>query len=1723
AALRENLINGEVLLNDVDKDILREDLGLRALGHRSTVLTAIRYLRQLSVKYQRANSAKINVYDDLQLIKSPIYSPSVPPGHGPGLPFQRSSFSFSAPSPLQAPPLASAVHTTQDPETEVNRGEKMPDESPTMQVMNEFVETQRVVEDMSKNVYPSETPVPDDEQMVPSNDLPHLRSHEYYVVDKQGKKRRKLELSNPAGTMQLVLRKGGDNHTPIAMGSRQWYMGPDKIAATGLFYPEVEGQDDECGSFLIVSPRFPTAQRLFVKGCLHHFYRQQPVNLGQDKECKRSAIFPCRKSSLESGQPEIFTLYTSRNGKVSVTKEDAAHWPQLNRKGETDLLKNPQNKDPYDYLIDKYPAKDSDEDAYPLYGESGSEGEYDQDTWREMEEEHHGPPQEKSKYLTVDEVDSIMARYIKNCEERWQTAHLPKELRRARRLWLTAKKNKIRNLQIKVLVRDVEQLEKRLKKIQQAIREQEDTKVADLEVQCQSMEQTIFNIEAQRWRISVLEQENCPPRMPVTPRRRQAKPKRQADEESLHSESSDYSSDSLQSFIDDELEDNRTSLTHPSSPDAQQFLVSDQSDTSSESDSEVPISIRRRKGKLRMGVAPSPNGDPKVVITNALPNTKPVPQSSPSPYMRVGDLTVEYIDLTRSSSESPEEDFAIETPPLNPVRPSRDNEAIPTLKIEQPPSPRSTVTPHRTLGREVLKDALPDPSDIRGISRLSWDLLEEQQDRQRLLTKLIVSLPDDEREQMAKFLPSVSRPELKRLMRQALKEILLSDANRGLDPTESKILPMRVASLYISWVNCVSLNERGILKKHVNRALADDDGFDDFADRLSSRLKHYYTTLKASSTTESSVPTEEESDQDLQLASAHTPHKKRKREVKESQEVKRNHESAQLRVALQEEQRKRLEWKMQSMGVGNNDPELQAITFVNPIIYLDSHIGQRVKPHQLSGIQFMWRELIQDKMRQGCLLAHTMGLGKTMQVISLLVSISAAAASADVSIQNQIPSYFHHSQTLVLCPSSLIENWYEEFLMWTPRKNYLGPLRKITASNTTQERLRELSAWDAEGGILIMSYDIFRTWVSNKEHKKRGKPLEEKTHVLVKKQLLEGPNIIVADEAHKMKNRNAGIAAATSGFLSKSRIALTGSPLANNLVDYFSMVDWIAPGYLGKFVEFKANYVEPIEEGLYVDSTYTERRKSLKKLQVLKEILNPKVNRADISVLEGSLPPKVEFVITVPLTDLQENAYNTYVTSLLEGDQKGDVGNARLWTWLAILSLCCNHPACFHDKLLSQANGRKSYQKTDDFDCQEIAGDESVTQAGLSESMIASQKELFAKIPDLKSPDLSHRAQILDKIISESVKAGDKVLVFSHSIPTLDYIEHVLTITNRKFSRLDGSTPIATRQAATKSFSQSDSEQVYLISTRAGGLGLNIPGANRVIIFDFSFSPTWEEQAVGRAYRLGQQKPVFVYRFIAGGSFEEVMYNKAVFKTQLAFRVVDKKNPIRCASRSLKDYLFLVKPVQDEDISKYKGKDPHVLDKILVSDHQRIIRKIALTETFQKEDNDKLTDEEKRDVQEQLDDEILKRNDPEAYDRKMRVKHDAMYLRGPLSIVDPPRHYYPPSMITAGNSLPGLELTIPYGPPPLRPDALNPQVPPTLAGSAAAAAAAMASISSMDNLAEVEINNPNPEASESRSRLGSQPSLVTPLQEQHNLPANGSASPVRTASPAKAGSSCAPQ
>jgi len=199
-----------------------------------------------------------------------------------------------------------------------------------------------------------------------------------------------------------------------------------------------------------------------------------------------------------------------------------------------------------------------------------------------------------------------------------------------------------------------------------------------------------------------------------------------------------------------------------------------------------------------------------------------------------------------------------------------------------------------------------------------------------------------------------------------------------------------------------------------------------------------------------------------------------------------------------------------------------------------------------------------------------------------------------------------------------------------------------------------------------------------------------------------------------------------------------------------------------------------------------------------------------------------------------------------------------------------------------------------------------------------------------------------------------------------------------RVARIDGSTAMHKRQQITKDMNAGEYD-VCLISTRAGGLGLNIPGANRVILVDFSWNPQHEIQAIGRAYRLGQQKEVFVYHLVTAGTFEEKLHQITIFKQQLAARVVDKKTPNRAAVR-VRDLLFEPeKTVAQEDLSHALQLD-NVLDSILGSNVMRkLITSITTTDTLHKEADEALTAEEEAEVQQMIQEDRERKADPEGW------------------------------------------------------------------------------------------------------------------------------------------------
>lgn len=582
-----------------------------------------------------------------------------------------------------------------------------------------------------------------------------------------------------------------------------------------------------------------------------------------------------------------------------------------------------------------------------------------------------------------------------------------------------------------------------------------------------------------------------------------------------------------------------------------------------------------------------------------------------------------------------------------------------------------------------------------------------------------------------------------------------------------------------------------------------------------------------------------------------------------------------------------------------------------------------------------------------------------------------------------IPTKFRRARILIVCPSPLIDNWLDELAIWLPEDHNVGPIRYILSRHRSSDvsRIQTIQDWIDECGILILSYEMLRLLVQtrNATHEM------DEEHMRIREWLLDGPNIIVADEAHRLRNKDTAISQIANSFKSKSRIALTGSPLANHLSEYYHMVEWVAPGYLGDRDLFKLRFIDPIQDGLYMDSTVAQQRESLIALKLLNGIIGPKVLRADASVIASDLPPKTEFVLSVPLTELQQKAYNIFVSSLTSADYAGSA--SYLWSWLALIQLCDNHPFPFREKLADRYTQAENPEATGDAGIAPLLP-RTIKEAGLPSDLLPRIEDLFGSVPNLENLKLSNRTLLLTQILNESINAGDKVLVFTQSIPTMDFLCQTLQQTGHRFARIDGRTPSYDRQDICKRFNSTDNEDILLISTRAGGLGLNMFGANRVVIFDFLFNPTWEEQAVGRAYRLGQQKPVFVYRLIASGTFEDIIFSNASYKSQLAVRVVDKKNVIRESAKQSTRYLFPVKQREKEDCTAIMGKDPLVLDRILTGMYAHTIFKASVSQIRDNE-HDRLTALEHRLVKEQLELELLKRTDPQKYEAELERRQTA--------------------------------------------------------------------------------------------------------------------------------------
>ncbi|KAL1465223.1 hypothetical protein WDU94_004810, partial [Cyamophila willieti] len=352
---------------------------------------------------------------------------------------------------------------------------------------------------------------------------------------------------------------------------------------------------------------------------------------------------------------------------------------------------------------------------------------------------------------------------------------------------------------------------------------------------------------------------------------------------------------------------------------------------------------------------------------------------------------------------------------------------------------------------------------------------------------------------------------------------------------------------------------------------------------------------------------------------------------------------------------------------------------------------------QIGGIRFLFDNIIESTERYktspgfGCILAHSMGLGKTLQIVSF----------SDIFLR-------HTEGRTVVCimPINTLQNWVNEFNMWLPLPDEMnkspllaqGEVRPrefpIFILNDFQKtlpaRAKVVKEWHTEGGVLMIGYELYRQ-LSLKKPKKarrgRGKeppPPEEEPDDKKQAYLEEiyealvnpGPDLVICDEGHRIKNSHASTSHALKQIRSRRRVVLTGYPLQNNLLEYWCMVDFVRPNYLGSKTEFSNMFERPIQNGQCVDSTPHDTRLMRYRAHVLHSLLQGFVQRRSHMVLQKTLPVKEEYVLLIRMTPLQRQLYETFMNEVVRTKA---VPNP-----LKAFAVCCkiwNHPDVLYNFL----------------------------------------------------------------------------------------------------------------------------------------------------------------------------------------------------------------------------------------------------------------------------------------------------------------------------------------------------------------------------------------------------------------------------------------------------------
>lgn len=509
-------------------------------------------------------------------------------------------------------------------------------------------------------------------------------------------------------------------------------------------------------------------------------------------------------------------------------------------------------------------------------------------------------------------------------------------------------------------------------------------------------------------------------------------------------------------------------------------------------------------------------------------------------------------------------------------------------------------------------------------------------------------------------------------------------------------------------------------------------------------------------------------------------------------------------------------------------------------VVVDPVAGNILRPHQREGVKFMYDCVTGAKGEyMGCIMADEMGLGKTLQCITLVWTMLRQSPDCKPAI----------IKAIIVCPSSLVKNWYNEFFKWLGCRVNCLAIANESKEKTTEQLTTFMANQNSRCGapVLIISYETFRLYA----------------YILNTSEV----GMVICDEGHRLKNCENLTYQALMGLKTKRRVLLSGTPIQNDLLEYYSLLHFVNPGMLGTPTEFHRYYENPILKGRDANSSDKEQKKSTEILQELTKKAEAFMIRRTNSILTKYLPVKFEMIVCVKLSQLQLDLYKNFIKSdsirkalKEQGTGGGGGGKNTALSNITTLKKLCNHPELVAEKINEETEGFQGARKY---------------------------------LPTSWGRDLDSflggKVALLDFMIASiKVSSNDKIVIVSNYTQTLDFLEKLWKKRNYASVRLDGSMSIKKRGKVVDDFNNPESEKfIFMLSSKAGGCGLNLIGANRLIMFDPDWNPANDEQAMARVWRDGQKKPCFIYRFLTTGTIEEKIFQRQTHKKALSNTVVD--------------------------------------------------------------------------------------------------------------------------------------------------------------------------------------------------------------------------------------------